>query len=64
MAAKSTSSTVRSLHAAKRVAAKTTTAKSAGGAKKTASKKPVSRSTDEKSALDVLRLFVKTYANL
>ncbi len=65
MAAKPTPKTVRTLHAAKRVAAKTTSSeKPAGGAKKAASnKRNVSRST-EKTALDVLHLFVKTYANL
>jgi hypothetical protein len=66
MAAKPKPNTVRTLHAAKRVAAKTTgSEKPAGGARKAASnKRSVSPSTTEKTALDVLHLFVKTYANL
>jgi len=65
MAATSKPNTVRTLHAAKRVAAKSTSSeKPAGGAKKAAVKRNVSRSTTDKSALDVLRLFIKTYANL
>jgi len=67
MAAKPQPNTVRTLHAAKRVAARTASSeKPAGGAKKAASnnKRNVPPSTTEKTALDVLHLFVKTYANL
>jgi len=66
MAAKPKPNTVRTLHAAKRVAARTTTPeKPAEAARKAASnERTVSRSKTEKTALDVLHLFVKTYANL
>lgn len=76
MAAKKTPSTVKTLQARPKVAAKTTTTKSTQGAKKVDAKKSRSKlmvleertaaekATSKKTSLDALRLFVKTYANL
>lgn len=69
MAVTKTSSTVKTLQAARKVAttktaAKNAASKSAAGAKKTAAKKTTARATGDKNALDVLRLFIKTYENL
>jgi hypothetical protein len=56
MAAAKTTSTVKTLQAPKKVTAKTATAKRATG--------KGLRAESEGDALDVLRLFIKTYANL
>jgi hypothetical protein len=75
-AKKKTPSTVKTLQAKPKVAAKTTTTKSTKSAKKVAAKGTRSKimvleertaaekATSKKTSLDVLRFFVKTYANL
>ncbi len=77
MAAKKTPSTVKTLQAKPKVAAKTATTKSAGRAKKKVDAKKsrskimvleertaAEQATSKKTSLDALRFFVKTYANL
>lgn len=75
-AKKKTPSTVKTLQAKPKVAAKTTTTKSTQGARKVAAKGTRSKimvleektaaekGISKKTSLDVLRFFVKTYANL
>jgi hypothetical protein len=62
MAAAKTTSTVKTLQAPKRVIAKT--AGMRGDAKNAAGAGKGPKTSSEGDALDVLRLFVKTYANL
>jgi len=76
MAAKKTPSTVKTLQARPKVAAKTTRTKSTQGAKKVAAKETrlnimvleektaAEKTASKKTSLDALRFFVKTYANL
>lgn len=69
-AKKKTPSTVRTLRAKPKVAAKRTTTKSTKGVKKVAEKRivvkpPVVETVPgKKTSLDVLRLFIETYENL
>ena len=70
MAVKKTPSTVKTLQAKPKVAAKTATTKSAGSTKKAAAKRitvklpVVEEKAGKKTSLDVLRLFMQTYEDL